>query len=81
VNRPALATTWAAAALLAFAAGARSESADPIGTVTAVQREVTVTHAAQTDVALVSLGSSVFSQDLYQTQDASRLKLLSRTTS
>jgi hypothetical protein len=28
------------------------------------------------DVALVSLGSSVFSQDLYQTQDASRLKLL-----
>jgi hypothetical protein len=76
VNRPALATTWAAAALLVFAAGARSESPDPIGTVTAVQREVTVTHAAQMDVALVSLGSSVFSQDLYQTQDASRLKLL-----
>lgn len=76
MNRPALATTWAAAALLVFAAGARSESADPIGTVTAVQREVTVTHAAQTDVALVSLGGSVFFQDLYQTKDASRLKLL-----
>lgn len=75
MNRPALATAWAAAALLVFAAGTRSESADPIGTVTAVQREVTVTHAAQMDVALVSLGGSVLVQDLFQTQDASRLKL------
>ncbi|MBI3608539.1 MAG: FecR domain-containing protein [Nitrospirae bacterium] len=76
MNRPALATTWAAAALLVFAAGARAASADPIGTVTAVQREVSVTHAAQMDVALVSLGGSVLFQDLYQTKDASRLKLL-----
>ena len=75
MNRPALATTWAAAALLVFAAGARAESAVPIGTVTAVQREATVTHEAQTDVALVSLGGSVLFQDLYQTKDASRLKL------
>ncbi len=76
MNRPALATTLAASALLVFTAGARAESAGPIGTVTAVLREVNVTRAAQMDVALVSLGGSVLFQDLYETKNASRLKLL-----
>ena len=76
VNRPALALSSAAAALLVFVAGARAESTDTIGTVTAVHREVNVTHAAQMDVASVSLGTSVLFQDLYQTKDFSRVKLL-----
>lgn len=47
-----------------------------IGSVTAIQREANVTHPGELQVEMVKLGESVLFQDLYETKEKAKLKLL-----
>ena len=62
--------------VLTWGTSSHGQSTKPIGHVTAVQREVVVTHPGQLDVVVVNLAGSVLFKDTYETKAKARLKLL-----